>query len=131
MTRIMRRWETRFEVKYGHLTMIKFFFLIALLSHWNACVFFLIHSVEQDVGQDDEIITVAKVRPPPAPSPPLMYSAAQPEPQATDTITLLSSENETATWAQVYGLDDADYFSQYIASLYWAVSNDQLHSGPT
>ena len=48
--RILSRWRNRFGIAHSTLSLMKFFLLIILVSHWSACIFHLTAAIQEDIG---------------------------------------------------------------------------------
>mmetsp|Transcript_6635 Transcript_6635/g.16576 ORF Transcript_6635/g.16576 Transcript_6635/m.16576 type:complete len:559 (+) Transcript_6635:423-2099(+) len=106
LSRIFRRWETSMSFKYGQVQIVKFFAMILVVSHWNACLFFLTETVEDAIAS--AICEGSEV------------AAAAAEGEVGEAI-VYDSNCDLTTWVVYYGLENSTAADQYIASLYWAV----------
>ena len=50
MSRILRRWESSLHIKYGVLRLTKFFTFSVMASHWVACAWFIVGTLDDSDG---------------------------------------------------------------------------------
>ena len=115
VSRIIQRWETEWSVKYGALRLIRFLVVVIMVSHWDACLWYLITTFDGDYEPGTGAYC-----------------------EAVNNKGCLGGAKKCCTWVEVnelcscnlceFGRSDTELcqevttpWTQYVAALYWSV----------